>query len=162
MFAEQKASEVWDLLDECLRRRVMHGDDNKQLASDIKRNRVPAERSAHQAEEVHGEGRSHVLWGSKGLGQRRHLPDADPPGEARRDWNLRPAGETRRSGSTRRQLRRRASWDRTTGKLVYVYFESDLGEACYITDFIKLDECFQACDEKHHGRDPEVLHDGEG
>lgn len=93
---------------------MTHSDDNEQLASDIKRNRVPAERGAHQAEEVHGEGHSHVLWGSEGLSQRRRLPqpDADPPGETGRDWNLRPPGETRRSGNSRRQLRRSARWDR--------------------------------------------------
>lgn len=31
------------------------------------------------------------------------------------------------------------------------YFESDLGEAYYIVDFIKLDERLQAYEEKHHG-----------
>ncbi|KAM9346785.1 uncharacterized protein ABDE67_013422 [Symphorus nematophorus] len=37
VFAEEKASEVWDQIDECLRRYVMHIDDNDELTRDIRR-----------------------------------------------------------------------------------------------------------------------------
>ncbi|XP_041633641.1 uncharacterized protein LOC121503361 isoform X1 [Cheilinus undulatus] len=37
VFAEEKASEVWDLIDECLKRYRMHINHKKELRSDIKR-----------------------------------------------------------------------------------------------------------------------------
>ncbi|XP_044037460.1 uncharacterized protein LOC122868999 [Siniperca chuatsi] len=37
VFAEEKASEVWDQIDECLKRCVMNIDDDAELVSDIKR-----------------------------------------------------------------------------------------------------------------------------
>ncbi|XP_075939522.1 uncharacterized protein LOC142941117 [Anarhichas minor] len=37
VFADEKASEVWDQIDECLKRYVMHLHDNDELTSDIRR-----------------------------------------------------------------------------------------------------------------------------
>lgn len=37
VFAEEKASEVWDQIDECLKRCVMHIDNNNELMTDIRR-----------------------------------------------------------------------------------------------------------------------------
>lgn len=171
VFAEEKASEVWDQIDECLKRCMMHMEDAEELQSDMKR--VETQLSAALTK----------LRSSM-------LRDDLMSSEALRAWvngaafhvqvliHLVRLGGIRTCDPVERLLlaylseleplfdKHKAAVEKRC-KLRYdnledsprPYFETEEGEAFYVTRFVGFDEYFEAYYEKHYSSQKKEITD---